>query len=508
MKFFFILSSMLHLYNTLSRKLEPFKPLSDEKIKFYLCGPTVYNYAHIGNLCCYTFNDIIIRSLEFLGYSVDALMNLTDIDDKTIRDSQKEKTTLKAFTESYTKIFLKDLEKLNITSFSRKKPISELVPEMIAMTQQLINTNHAYISDDGSVYFDIKSFKNYGNLAHLDMKGMKAGARVNSDEYDKENVSDFALWKGYDQADGENFWNAEFVLNHEKILNWRLKIEDWTFENKKVVLKWRPGWHIECSACNLWGHGEQIDIHSGGIDLIFPHHQNEIAQTESVTGKTFSTYWMHTGHLLVDGKKMSKSLGNMYTLSDIENKFPEKKNVLYRAFRMMCLQNRYRENFNFTFERLEGAMATVTNFDNTLKRIKSYTPRNTKVRREFRDAIQASMQGFVEALENDIDTLTALTAIFEFITLVNRDIDDESLTTKEVSSVIDILKSWDMVMGVMDWSILEVLEIPESITALAEERIAAKKNKDFTRADEIRKEVESLGYLIVDMKDGFNLEKK
>lgn len=482
---------MLHFYNTLSRKLEPFKPLSDEKVKFYACWPTVYNYAHIGNLCCYTFEDIIIRSLEFLGYSVDALMNLTDIDDKTIRDSQKEKTTLKAFTETYTKLFLEDLAKLNVTSFSRRKPISELVPEMIDMAQKLIDSKHAYISEDGSVYFDIKSFKNYGNLAHLDMKGMKAGARVKQDEYEKESVSDFALWKWYDEADGENFWEADFNT-----------------EEGKKTLKWRPGWHIECSACNLWWHGEQIDIHMGGVDLIFPHHQNEIAQTESVTGKTFSTYWMHTGHLLVDGKKMSKSLGNMYTLSDIESKFPEKKNLLYRAFRMMCLQNRYRENFNFTFERLEGAMATVTNFDNTLKRLKSYTPRNTKVRREFRDVIQSSMQSFVEALENDIDTLSALTAIFEFITLVNRDIDDESLTTKEVSSVIEILKSWDMVMGVMDWSILEVMEIPESITTLAEERIEAKKNKDFTRADELRKEVESLGYIIIDNKEGFTIEKK
>ncbi len=482
---------MLHLYNTLSRKLEPFKPLSDEKVKFYACWPTVYNHAHIGNLCCYTFEDIIIRSLEFLGYSVDALMNLTDIDDKTIRDSQKEKTTLKAFTETYTKLFLGDLAKLNVTSFNRRKPISELVPEMIDMAQKLIDSKHAYISEDGSVYFDIKSFKNYGNLAHLDMKGMKAGARVKQDEYEKESVSDFALWKWYDEADGENFWEADFNT-----------------EGAKKTLKWRPGWHIECSACNLWWHGEQIDIHMGWIDLVFPHHQNEIAQTESVTGKTFSTYWMHTGHLLVDGKKMSKSLGNMYTLSDIESKFPEKKNLLYRAFRMMCLQNRYRENFNFTFERLEGAMATVTNFDNTLKRLKSYTPRNTKVRREFRDVIQSSMQSFVEALENDIDTLTTLTAIFEFITLVNRDIDDESLTTKEVSSVIDILKSWDMVMGVMNWSILEVSEIPESITALAEERIAVKKNKDFTRADEIRKQIEDAGYILVDTKEGFTVEKK
>lgn len=186
---------MLSLYNTLTRKIEPFKPLTENKIKFYSCGPTVYNHAHIGNLCCYTFEDIIIRSLRFLGYGVDALMNLTDIDDKTIRDSQSQHTSLKAFTQNYTQLFYEDLKKLNITSFERFKPISELVPEMIGMTQKLIDKKHAYISDDGSVYFDIKSFKNYGNLAHLDMKGMKAGARVKQDEYEKESVSDFALWK-------------------------------------------------------------------------------------------------------------------------------------------------------------------------------------------------------------------------------------------------------------------------------------------------------------------------
>ncbi len=482
---------MLHLYNTLSRSIEPFKPLSDEKVKFYACGPTVYNYAHIGNLCCYTFEDIVIRSLEFLGYSVDALMNLTDIDDKTIRDSQKEDKTLREFTQLYTDLFFQDLAKLAITSFSRHKPISELVPEMIAMTQKLIDKKHAYVSDDGSVYFDIKSFKKYGNLAHLDMKGMKAGARVKQDEYEKESLSDFALWKWYDTADGENFWEADFDT-----------------QDGKKTLKWRPGWHIECSACNLWGHGEQIDIHMGGVDLIFPHHQNEIAQTESVTGKTFSTYWMHTGHLLVDGKKMSKSLGNMYTLWDLENKFPEKKNLLFRAFRMMCLQNRYRENFNFTFDRLEGAMSTVSSLDNTLKRIKSYVPKNTKVRREFRDVIQESMGVFVEALENDIDTVNALTVVFDFVTRVNRDIDDLSLTTKEVSSVIEILKSWDMVMGVIDWDLMNETIIPESITTLAQERIEAKKNKDFARADALREEVEWLGYLIIDTKEGFTLEKK
>ena len=330
------------------------------------------------------------------------------------------------------------------------------------MTQKLIEKKYAYISDDGSVYYDIKSFKKYGNLAHLDTKGMKAGARVKQDEYEKESVSDFALWKSYDITDGENFWEAHFET-----------------KDGPKTLKGRPGWHIECSACNLWGHGEQIDIHMGGCDLIFPHHQNEIAQTEAITGKTFSTYWMHTGHLLVDNKKMSKSLGNVYRLQDLENKFPDKKNLLYRAFRMMCLQNRYRENFNFTFDRLEGAMATVTNLDNTLKRVKSYTPKNTQVRVEFRALLLESMQKFVAALEDDIDTVIALTVVFELITIINRDIDNESLTTTELSSMKEILKSWDMIMGVVDWKILDTVEIPKELIQLAQDRQNAKKIKDF-----------------------------
>ncbi len=217
---------------------------------------------------------------------------------------------------------------------------------------------------------------------------------------------------------------------------------------------------------------------------------------------------MHTGHLLVDGKKMSKSLGNVYRLQDLEQKFPDKKNLLYRAFRMMCLQNRYRENFNFTFARLESAMATIESLDNTLKRLKSYTPRNTKVRREFRDELQSHVQNFVASLENDFDTVIALTSVFDFIKNIHRDIDTDSLTTKEVSSVIEVLRSWDGVMGVFDWSIFETTSIPENIQRLAQERQEAKKNKDFSRADEIRKEVENAGYTITDSKDGPIIEKK
>jgi len=421
-------------------------------------------------------------------------MNLTDIDDKTIRDSQKEKMSLKEFTEMYTQYFFEDLKKLNITTFHRFKPISELVPEMIEIIQKLIDKKHAYISDDGSVYFDIQTSKNYGNLAHLDMKGMKAGAgeRTKSDEYEKENVSDFALWKWYDPADGENFWEAIFQT-----------------KDGEKTLKWRPGWHIECSACNMWGHGEQIDIHMGGCDLIFPHHQNEIAQTEWVTGKTFSNYWMHTGHLLVENKKMAKSAGNFYKLKDIEEKYPGKEALLSRGFRLMCLQNRYRENFNFTFERLESAMVTIWNIDNFLKRLKQYNPHlHGKFRRDFRDYLQTAMQGFVADIENDIDTIHAVTHIFDLISEVNKAIDEQKLSDSEKNATIDILKSWDSVFGIVDWLIFEEEKIPEEILQLVAARTNAKQAKNFMEADEIRKKIDELGYKIMDSKDGAVIEKK
>lgn len=259
----------------------------------------------------------------------------------------------------------------------------------------------------------------------------------------------------------------------------------------------------------MWGHGEQIDIHMGGCDLIFPHHQNEIAQTEGFTGKTFSTYWMHTGHLLVDNKKMAKSAGNFYKLKDIEEKYPEKKAVLFRAFRLMCLQNRYRENFNFTFERLESALITIGNVDNFFKRLKSYNPHlHGKFRRDFRDYLQTAMQGFVADLENDIDTVHAITHIFDLVNEVNRHIDSQQLSDSEKNSTIDILKSWDAVCGIIDWSLLEKEKIPADILELAEARNKAKQAKNFMEADEIRKKIDGLGYKVMDSKDGAVIEKK
>lgn len=302
----------------------------------------------------YLFEDFVVRSMRFLGYKVRTTMNLTDIDDKTIRDSQKANESLLAFTQKYTALFMEDLEMLRIIPADTVSPISSVIPEMIQIIQKLLDTGFAYISEDNSIYYSIQKFKTYGELAHLDMGGMKESIRVNNDEYEKDAAADFALWKAYDATtDGENKWDAEFMVRGEK-----------------KILPGRPGWHIECSACNRKFFGDQIDIHMGGIDLVFPHHQNEIAQTEAFTGKQFSKYWMHGGHMLIEGKKMSKSAKNFYTLRDIFARYPNTPQTdVARAFRLLILSVQYRENFNFLFESLEANIRTLASFDAFLRRI-------------------------------------------------------------------------------------------------------------------------------------------
>lgn len=493
----------LTLYNTLSRKIETFKPLKQDEVKVYYCGPTPYNYAHIGNLRAYLFEDFVIRTLRFLGYRVKTVMNITDIDDKTIRDSQKSSKSLKAFTEFYTEAFLEDLGRLSIRKADTIAPISTLIDEMVHIIQWLLDTGYAYLADDGSIYYSVSKFKTYGELAHLDMSGMKSSVRINNDEYDKDNVADFALWKAYDiESDGPNKW-------------------EWTFriDGKSVTLPGRPGWHIECSACNFRYLGEQIDIHMGGIDNLFPHHQNEVAQTEAFTGKPFSKYWMHGGHLLVDNKKMAKSANNFYTLRDVLEKMKPTSEVLVsRGFRLMALQNQYRENFNFTFERLQAAINTVTGFDEMMKRLWRYVwnfipteeTRNNHgklkhhdITREFRDNQQYFMQEFIEKLENDFDTVSAMTVVFEYQGYINSGIDDESFSLEEAKSLIDLLKSWDEVLWLLDFSLLESKrEIPDEITKLALDRVDAKIAKNWWEADRIRDELQNQWWKMIDEKDG------
>ncbi len=521
----------LEIYNTLTLTKERFKPLKQDEVKVYYCGPTPYNYAHIGNLRAYLFEDFVIRTLRFLGYRVRTVMNVTDIDDKTIRDSQKSGKSLQQFTEFYTQSFLDDLDTLHIHRADTIAPISTLIDDMGTMIQWLLDKWYAYLADDGSIYYSVNKFKKYGQLAHIDTKGMISSVRINNDEYEKDQVADFALWKAYDkETDGENKWSIQ------------LKID-----NCQLSIIWRPGWHIECSACNHHFFGAQIDIHMGGIDNLFPHHQNEVAQTEAYTGKQFAKYWMHGGHLLVDNKKMAKSAGNFYTLKDIVTsviakneaiQIPEKiehgllrtsqwqetqEQLIYRGFRLMALQNQYRENFNFTWERLQASINTIKWLDEMMKRLGRYiskTPaindeRNARgklkfhdISREFRDNQQAFMQDFIEKLEDDFDTNLAMTIVFEFQSYVNNGIDEEVFSLAEAKSLVDMMRSWNEVIAILDFSLLENNnDTPIEIQILLDERALAKSMKDYKRSDEIRDIITTMGYKIIDEKDGARVEK-
>lgn len=483
---------MLQLQNTFTQTKEKFKPIRQELVKVYFCGPTPYNYVHIGNLRAYLFEDSVIRTLRYLGYKVQTVMNVTDIDDKTIRDSMKQGISLQELTEKYTRLFLDDIKSLWIIPADTIVPISSAIDTMIEIIQKLLDKKYAYLADDGSIYYSIAKFAKYGQLAHLDMKGMKSSVRINNDEYEKESVADFALWKGYDMVtDGPNFWDAKF-----------------TIDGNEVVAKGRPGWHIECSACNLKHLGAEIDIHMGGIDNIFPHHENEIAQTEAYTGKKFSRYWMHCGHLLVDNKKMAKSAGNFYTLADIVAKMPnEKPDMVYRGFRLMNLQTRYRESFNFTFDRLTAAIQTVKSFDEVLKRLKHYNPPSRKIFRDFREMMQQYVQAYIECLEDDIGTPEALAIVFDCFGFINSGIDNNSFCLEEKMAILDLLHSFDTVLGLFDFLLLDATDIPAEIELLLIQRNEAKAQKNYPLSDSLRDQIGESGYKIVDDKGGSHVER-
>lgn len=481
----------MFIHNTLTREKEAFKPLRQEITKVYFCGPTPYNYAHIGNLRTYLFEDFVVRTMRYLGYKVETTMNITDIDDKTIRDAQKNDETLQSLTERYTKCFFEDTDALSIIRADHVAPISTLIEDMVTIINGLFEKGHAYLAEDGSVYFAISKFPTYGELAHLDMEGMKTSVRVNNDEYEKDQAADFALWKAHDaEKDGDNVWEAKFVI-----------------DGKETIVKGRPGWHIECSACNYHFFGAQIDLHMGGVDNIFPHHQNEIAQTEAFTGKTFAKYWMHSGHLLVDNKKMAKSAGNFYTLRDVIAQFPnEKPETVCRAFRLMGLQTKYRENFNFTFERLESCIATLRGMDNTVKMLNAYQGDEGKMRREIREELQTYVAEYIAALEDDISTPEALAVVFLFFKFINVGIADNTFNASEKRSLIDALDTFNQVLAIIELGMADEA-IPETVLQLAADRALAKTEKRFADSDTIRANIESLGYKVVDSKDGYRVEK-
>ncbi len=481
----------LRIYNTLSREKESFSPLSQEKVHIYSCGPTPYNFAHIGNLRTYICEDMIIRTLRYLGYRVETMMNVTDIDDKTIRDSQAAGISLRDFTERYTDIFLGDLDRLGIVRADRIVPISTVVDTMVDIIDTLIAKGYAYLADDGSVYYRIERFKNYGRLAHLDREGMRTGVRVSLDEYEKDSLADFALWKAYDPtSDGPNVWEAKLHM-----------------DGAERIVRGRPGWHIECSGCNYKYFGAQIDIHMGAIDNIFPHHENEIAQSEAFTGKKFVQYWIHAGHLLVDNKKMAKREKNFFTLRDVIERMEGTPEALVcRGFRLMVLSARHRENFNFTFEKLSEAITVIRSIDATLRKARN-SGSEGGVSSGHRMQMQEYIVRYIEYLEDDFDTTGALTVIHETLAYVNGGIDRGHLTAREVLSSLDIFRQYDTVFGIFDWSILESGHVPEEIAHLAAARTDAKNAKDFAKADSLRGEIEALGWRIVDGRDGARVER-
>jgi len=488
----------MKIYNTASRNLEEFKPLKQDKVKVYFCGPTVYNYAHIWNLRTFVFEDVVVRILRFLWYEVETTMNLTDVDDKTIRDSIKSGENLKDFTEKYTKIFLDDLEKLKIQKVDNIVPVTTLISQMVRMINTMLRRWYAYISDDGSIYYRVSKFKKYWKFANIDLENLQSSVRIDNDEYDKDKVWDFVLWKAYKKEDWDNYWEEEFEKS----------------STKKIVLKWRPGWHIECSACNMSVFWPQIDLHMWGQDLIFPHHQNEIAQTEACTRKTFSKYWMHSAHLMVNWKKMSKSLWNFYTIEDIEKEFRNvNKSILYRALRLSFLNWKYRDSIDFSFDKLQANINTIKKIDKTIKNI-SYASELSKskeyrvwVSKEFSEYMQEVIQEYIFKLEDDINIPEALAVFHSFLKFINNWIKEKSFSYEEYESIIDMLDTLNYVLQIIDFDILDEDDIPQNILEKFEARNKAKKEKNFELADILRNELLKAWYKIIDNREWSRVEK-
>ncbi len=440
----------LKLYNTLRRRKQEFKPIRKKEVGVYSCGLTVYNYGHIGNYRAFVASDILRRYLEFRGYKVKKIVNITDVDDKTIKGSADEGKSLKEFTSKYEKAFFEDEKSLNIKKAWKYPKATLHIKEMIGIIKKLLNKGIAYKADDG-IYFNVRKFKNYGKLGRVKLSKLKDGVRVSSDEYDKENVRDFALWKFWDEKDDKVFWNVS-------------------------IGKGRPGWHIECSAMSSKYLGQPFDIHTGGVDLIFPHHENEIAQSEASCGKKFANYWMHNEWMMVDGKKMSKSLGNYYTVRDIEKDF----DVL--ALRYFYLTGQYRTQLNFTIDNLKNAENSL----HRLRRVVSELKDDKKVNEKF-------LKKFEKAMDDDLDTVKGLQVLW-------------GLVRSNVEGRVGAVRKIDSVFG-LELFKREKVDVPDDVMKMVEEREKSRQEKDWAKADSLRAEIRKKGYKIDDTDEGAKINK-
>jgi cysteinyl-tRNA synthetase len=469
----------LKLFNTLSRSVQEFAPLNPPKVGMYCCGPTVYDFAHIGNWRTFVFADLVRRTLEFSGYDVQHVMNITDIEDKIIKRVRENKTTLREFTGKFEAAFLDDLKALNCKEPHVKPRATEYIAEIISLIEKLIARGIAYKAADGSVYFSIAKYQgcgcNYGQLLKLNFDEMRAGERVSSDEYEKESIADFALWKARVPDDGDIFWPSPFGEG-------------------------RPGWHIECSAMSMKVLGESFDLHLGGEDLKFPHHEDEIAQSEGATQKPFVKYWLHGAHLLVEGKKMSKSLGNYFTLRDLQA-----KGFTGREVRYLLLTAHYRETFNFTLDGLHGAKTALARIDECVGKLEERAAEMLSLEKNVvQDSNFSLLPAFTAALQNDLNISGAWGEVFKWVTEMNRRLAEHSLSPTAAEMA---LLEWEKADSVLGIGAKSEIEIPAEILALADARTEAKKARDFKRADTIRDELKAKGWVIEDSPKGIKLKK-
>ncbi len=454
----------MKIYNFLSRKKELFKPIRKDWVGLYTCGPTVYNYAHIGNLRTYIFEDVLRRALEYAGYKVRHVMNITDIDDKIIRDAAAAGKTIFEFVKPYETAFFDDLKKLNITKAWRYPKATDHIPEMIRMISALLNNGYAYQAN-GSIYFSIKKFKFYGRLGRIKKQEFTAGVRADADEYTKEDVQDFALWKA--PRPGEPSWPAPFGEG-------------------------RPGWHLECSAMSMKYLGETFDIHAGGVDLLFPHHENEIAQSEGTTGMQFVRYFVEGEHLLVNGEKMSKSLGNVYTLRDIES-----RGIDPIAFRYLTLTAHYRSKLNFTWESLDAAQNSLEHLSTFIQDLlmdTSATISSAALPKKYRAR-------FTTAISNDIDSPKALSVVWNIINHYRKE-----PSAYNPKAVRKFLYECDEILG-LGLKKISSESIPRAVRALAEKRERYRHKKEWGKADEMREKILEHGYVIEDTPEGPKIKK-
>jgi len=463
----------LRFFNTYSRALEEFAPRDPPNISMYTCGPTVYSNAHIGNFRAYIFEDLLQRHLETRGFKVHRVMNITDVDDKTIRGARETKISLNDFTEPFKRAFFEDLETLRIKRANEYPGATEprYLARMIEMIAELIKRDLAYQAEDKSVYFRINKFPEYGRLAHLNLDELRPTGRVRSDEYEKENIGDFALWKAWDEEDGDVGWDSPWGRG-------------------------RPGWHIECSAMSTTLLGDQLDIHCGGVDNIFPHHEAEIAQSEGVTGKKFVRYWMHCAHLLVDNQKMSKSLGNFYTLRDLTARGYSGREVRYALLRV-----HYRVPLNFTFDGMEESRQALTRIDEWLERLREIS---TTISSEAPGAPMPNA-GFQQALDDDLNISGALGVLFESIRETNRAMDANELGAIAAKAW---LQWWDEVNRALALDAVETIVLPPEIETLAEARRLARLAKGWQKSDELRLELNARGWEVRDTKDGQKITRR